>query len=98
MDKKRNAAIWTGIALVITLVLGYLLIADIGLPGGRPLTTLSPRGDKSQNIQDLIIPVFAIAWGALFLGETLTLTMVLGCVVILAGTALASGFVGPRER
>ena len=61
MDKQRNAAIWTGIALVITLVLGYLLIADIGLPGGRPLTTLSPRGDKSQNIQDLIIPVFAIA-------------------------------------
>ncbi len=61
MDKKRNAAIWTGIALVITLVLGYLLIADIGRPGGRPLTTLSPQGDKSQNIQDLIIPVFAIA-------------------------------------
>ena len=60
MDKKRNAAIWTGIALVITLVLGYLLIADIGLPGGRPLTTLSPRGDKSQNIQDLIIPVLDV--------------------------------------
>jgi cytochrome c oxidase subunit 2 len=61
VDKKRNAAIWTGIALFITLVLGYLLIADIGLPGGRPLTTLSPRGDKSQNIQNRIIPVFAIA-------------------------------------
>jgi cytochrome c oxidase subunit 2 len=61
VDKKRSAAIWTGIALVITLVLGFLMVRDIGLPEGRPLTTLSPRGEKSQNIQDLIIPVFAIA-------------------------------------
>jgi cytochrome c oxidase subunit 2 len=61
VDNKRKAAIWTGVALVITLVLGYLLIADIGRPGGRPLTTLSPQGDKAQNIQELIIPVFIIA-------------------------------------
>ncbi len=66
MDKKRNAAIWTAIGLVITLVLGYLLIRNIGVPEGRPLTTLSPRGDKSQNIQDLIVPVFAIA-GVVFI-------------------------------
>ena len=45
-----------------------------------------------------LIPVFAIAWGTLFLGEAMTITMALGCVVILAGTALASGFVGPRPR
>src|SRR5690349_1869338 len=37
------------------------MVRNIGLPEGRPLTTLSPRGEKSQQIQDLIIPVFAIA-------------------------------------
>lgn len=61
MDKKRNAAIWTAIALAVTVVLGFLMIRDIGIADGRPLTTLSPRGEKAQDIQDLIIPVFAIA-------------------------------------
>jgi len=61
VDKKRNATIWTVIALLITLALGYLMVVNIGLPGGRPLTTLSPRGGKSQEIQNLIIPVFIIA-------------------------------------
>jgi drug/metabolite transporter (DMT)-like permease len=41
-----------------------------------------------------LIPAFAIAWGWLFLGETATPTMLGGCAVVLAGTALASGFVG----
>jgi cytochrome c oxidase subunit 2 len=58
---KRSSLIITGITLAIVLVAGYLLVRNIGLPDGRPLTTLSPRGEKSQDIQDLIIPVFAIA-------------------------------------
>ena len=37
-----------------------------------------------------LIPVFAIAWGALLLGEALTLSMLLGGVLILAGVALAN--------
>lgn len=61
MDKKRSAIIWTAVAFVVVVFVGWLMVRDIGLPGGRPLTTLSPRGDKAQNIQDLIIPVFAIA-------------------------------------
>lgn len=61
MDKKRNAIIWTAVAFVVVMFFGWLMVRDIGLPGGRPLTTLSPRGEKAQDIQDLIIPVFAIA-------------------------------------
>lgn len=38
-----------------------------------------------------LIPVFAVLWGALFLGETLTLAMAGGGGLILAGTALALG-------
>jgi hypothetical protein len=32
-------------------------------------------------------------WGALFLGEPVTGTMLAGCAVMLAGTALATGVV-----
>lgn len=61
MRNKRSATIITGISLAITLVLGYLMVVDIGKPDGRPLNTLAPAGDKAQEIWDLIVPVFAIA-------------------------------------
>ena len=45
-----------------------------------------------------LIPVFGIAWGAIFLGESITWTMVVGAVVILLGTALATGTLAPRVQ
>lgn len=38
-----------------------------------------------------MIPLFAMIWGTLLLHEPLTWDMVVGCVVILTGTALANG-------
>lgn len=46
----------------------------------------------------LLIPLFAMAWGWLFLGEAPTVAMLLGCAVILLGTALATGLLRPRSR
>ncbi|NML29741.1 DMT family transporter [Paraburkholderia antibiotica] len=40
-----------------------------------------------------VIPIFGILWGALFLGEAVSPGMLEGCVVILLGTALATGAV-----
>jgi drug/metabolite transporter (DMT)-like permease len=40
-----------------------------------------------------LIPAFAMVWGALFLGEVISGQMLLGCAVILLGTALATGLV-----
>jgi drug/metabolite transporter (DMT)-like permease len=40
-----------------------------------------------------LVPLFAVAWGALFLGEALTVRLVLGAVVVLVGTALTTGLV-----
>jgi drug/metabolite transporter (DMT)-like permease len=46
-----------------------------------------------------LIPVFGVAWGALFLGEKLTLAMAGGCTVILLGVALTTGMLrfGPAQ-
>ena len=44
-----------------------------------------------------LIPLFAVLWGGVFLGERLTPTIVAGCAVIFLGTALATGVVAPRR-
>jgi drug/metabolite transporter (DMT)-like permease len=64
-----------GLALVcssIAYVLYYRLIADVGPT--RALTVA------------FLMPAFGMLWGALFLGETITLPMIAGCVLIIAGT------------
>lgn len=38
-----------------------------------------------------LIPVFGLVWGAVFLGEKITMIMIAGCLIVLFGTALASG-------
>ncbi len=43
-----------------------------------------------------LVPIFAVAWGGVFLGETLSWRLVAGCAVVFAGTALATGIVKPR--
>jgi len=44
-----------------------------------------------------LVPAFAVLWGALFLGEEVSARMLIGCAVILAGTALATGLIGRRR-
>ena len=53
-------------------MLYYRLIADIGPT--RALTVA------------FLMPVFGMLWGALFLGETITLPMIAGCALIVGGT------------
>ena len=45
-----------------------------------------------------LIPVFGVLWGILFLGEQLTLNMVIGCAVILLGTSLSTGVFAPGKK
>jgi drug/metabolite transporter (DMT)-like permease len=46
-----------------------------------------------------LIPVFGVLWGAALLGEKVTLLMLTGCLIVLAGTAIASGwFTGMRTH
>ena len=66
----------------VAYVLFYRLLIRLGPPRAMTVTFL--------------IPVFGVFWGWLFLGESITLRIVMGGGVILLGTALATGFVGGR--
>jgi drug/metabolite transporter (DMT)-like permease len=44
-----------------------------------------------------LIPVFAVAWGGLFLAEKVSGAMALGCAVILLGTSLATGLLHTHQ-
>lgn len=74
---------WIAVALLalactgIAYVMFFRLIARIG-----PANTIAVT---------FLIPAFAVLWGWIFLGEGITLAMVVGCAVILVGTALATG-------
>ena len=80
---------WLTTALLAVLCTGlayllyFRLIAHIGPANAIAVTFL--------------IPAFAVLWGWLFLDEALTPAMLLGCAVILVGTALATGLLKPRR-
>jgi drug/metabolite transporter (DMT)-like permease len=85
-----SAPAW-GAALALSLgctALAYLLyfrlIAHTGVANAMSVTFL--------------IPLFALAWGWLVLGEQPTGAMLAGCTVILLGTALATGAVSWPRR
>jgi drug/metabolite transporter (DMT)-like permease len=58
----------------VAYLLYFRLIADIGATGALTVTYL--------------IPLFGVLWGALFLGETITLPMLAGGVLVVLGTVL----------
>ena len=68
----------------VAYILFFRLIANAGAANALSVTFL--------------IPVFAVVWGAMFLSEVPTHAMLIGCAVILLGTALATGLIGPRAR
>jgi len=82
-----GATAWAAAAVIavactaLAYLLYFRLIAHVGPAQAISVTYL--------------IPAFAIGWGALFLDEVVTWPMVVGCAVILLGTALASGLLAP---
>ncbi len=61
----------------IAYILFFRLIANVGPAKAVAVTYL--------------LPVFGMIWGLLFLDEAITHNMIMGCLVILLGTALATG-------
>jgi drug/metabolite transporter (DMT)-like permease len=80
---------WAAIGLgVLSTGLAYILYFQL----------IARVGPANAIAVTYLIPVFAMLWGGLFLGETVSGAMLAGGAVILAGTALATGFVGARTR
>jgi drug/metabolite transporter (DMT)-like permease len=76
-----------GLAIVSTTVafiFYYRLIADVG-----PVKAITVT---------LLVPVFGMLWGILFLGEPLTPGRLAGCAIILAGCSLILGLVRVPSR
>ena len=76
-----------GLAIVSTtfaFILYYRLIADVG-----PVKAITVT---------LLVPIFGMLWGVIFLGEPLTAGRVAGCAIILAGCSLILGLVRPPLR
>jgi drug/metabolite transporter (DMT)-like permease len=67
----------------LAYVLYFRLIAHVGPANAMAVTFL--------------IPAFAVLWGWIFLAEGVTLTMLLGCSVIVVGTMLATGLLTLRS-
>jgi drug/metabolite transporter (DMT)-like permease len=68
----------------IAYILFFRLVAHVGPTRAVSVTFL--------------IPVFGVLWGILFLGEQLTLNMLMGCAVILLGTSLSTGVLAPGKK
>jgi drug/metabolite transporter (DMT)-like permease len=89
-QEMPNASAWwaagtLGVACTgLAYVLYFRLIARVGTAGAMSVTYL--------------VPVFAIVWGGLFLGEPLTGRMLAGGLVVALGVALSTGLLAPRGK
>lgn len=63
----------------VAYILYFRLIVNIG-----PAKTITVT---------YLIPAFAALWGVIVLGETITLLMIVGAIIILIGTALTTGVI-----
>lgn len=78
--------------------LAALAVACTGLAYILFFRLIAHVGPANAITVTFLIPAFAVAWGALFLGEQVTPAMVIGCAVILVGTALATGVLAPGRQ
>jgi drug/metabolite transporter (DMT)-like permease len=78
-----SAQAWAALAALAVLctALAYILYFRL----------ITRAGAAKAIAVTFLIPVFAMAWSALFLGERIDAAMLAGCAVILLGTALATG-------
>ena len=84
-EEMPSQSIWLSVIALGVLCTGvaylmfYRLIAKVG--PHRAITST------------FMIPLFSIVWGAIFLGETITIYMIAGCVLVLFGVAMTTGFI-----
>ena len=73
-----------------------LAVVCTGMAYGLYFRLIAHVGPANAISVTFLVPAFAVLWGALFLGEEVSARMLIGCAVILAGTALTTGLVERR--
>ena len=86
----------TSPSLSAWLVVAALSFVCTGLALLMYFRLIAHAGPANAISVTYLIPIFAIAWGSLFLGEAITWPLLAGCAVVFLGTALATGIVRPR--
>jgi drug/metabolite transporter (DMT)-like permease len=76
------------------LVVGALSFICTGLGLVMYFRLIAHAGPANAISVTYLIPIFAIAWGSLFLDEKVTWPLLAGCTVVFLGTALATGILG----
>jgi Permeases of the drug/metabolite transporter (DMT) superfamily len=79
---------WLAAALLATFGTGVAYVLYFRL--------IASAGPTNAVAVTYLIPLFAVLWGGVFLGERVTLPVVAGCAIIFLGTALATGVLRPR--
>jgi len=85
-----DALAWLSVALMGVLCTGlaYLLFFRL----------IARIGSNKTITVTFLIPAFGMLWGSLFLGETISASMLAGAATILVGTALTTGLIAPGRR
>ncbi len=97
-----SAALWLTLPGLLTwpavmpgarswISLGLLALLCTALAYILYFRLLSRVGAQNAVTVTFLIPLFAVLWGAIFLGEALTLPMLGGGLLVMGGTALALG-------
>ncbi|AWB32636.1 DMT family transporter [Orrella marina] len=87
-DTPISTTAWSGV-----LMLGLLCTGMSHILFYRLVLNAGPA--KASTVT-LMIPVFGVLWGWMWLGEDVGLEIMAGCLIILVGTAFATGIVGER--
>lgn len=85
----------SGLAWFSVITMGIASTALAYILYFRLLTNVGPTRAIAVTY---LVPVFAMLFGAIFIAEKITLTMIIGCAVIFLGTSLATGVLAPRRR
>ena len=70
--EQPNSSVRSPLCGAVAYLLYFRLVSDLGATGALTVTYL--------------IPVFGVLWGALFLGEAVSISMLAGAALVVLGT------------